>query len=201
MAKRFVTTTAIIILVLLTANTVLAARILAVPTADLKAEGVGVFEYAYTRGSSRFAVNWGLLPRLNLSLGGDGGRFFAGFKVGILAEGADPFGLALGGEVGAERSEFYGVLSKQLGETPGLRGHFALGTGKYKRGLAGVSFTLNPVRLKTERGLTLPAASVLAAYDGSGFTAGVGAVFSPDVKAYVALEDFRSLGLGVALAF
>ncbi|NLJ80940.1 MAG: hypothetical protein GX335_07945 [Firmicutes bacterium] len=183
-------------------NPVFAGKVLISPAADLQAEGQGQLGFYFYRSRPSLEFNFGL-PRLSLGVKNnfsETNRLAGLFKVAVLEETADQPGLAFGAEIGFGERHLYGVVSKQLG-LPGLRGHLALGTGKYARGMAAVSFVLNPVNIKTENGLTLPVTSAVLEYDGRGLNGGLAAQFSPGLKAFLILSDFEQLNFGLNYKF
>lgn len=179
-------------------SAVLASRVLVVPTADSLGTGVGELAYSYHRNKGSLELNVGLYPGVNLGMRQEfGGSLFGTLKVAILEETQNRPAFALGGELTVGKTQhIYAVLSKQLG-TPGVRGHLALGTGRYSRGMAGVSLMLNPVQIKNNQGLTLPTTSLILEYDGKGLNGGITAQFNSAFQGYVAVATEHGLGFGL----
>lgn len=199
MLKRvfyFAILSAVFILLSAAAPAVSAAdRVFVMPTADVTPTQLEL-EYSYQRGKSILDLTAGLLPGFNVGVRQQfGGSFSATAKAAILTETEDRPGLALGGELSTHGQNIYGVLSKQLGR-PGFRGHVGVGTGRYSRGMAGVTLMLNPVRVKSSLGVMLPATSLAAEYDGKGLNAGLAFQFSSEFRGYLALQGGHGLGFG-----
>ncbi len=165
------------------------------PTADVSHTPLGL-EYSYYRGRSTIDLKAGLFPGVNVGIRQElQGSFSATGKAAILLEGQDRPGLALGAELSTTAQNFYAILSKQLGR-PGFRGHVGLGTGRYRRGMVVVTLMVNPVQVKSKRGLTFPATTLGVEYDGAGINAGFAVQFSPDFEGYLALTGGSGLGFG-----
>ncbi len=185
-----------IILLLFVAPLALGAdRVLLMPTADVSGTPLEL-EYSYYRGQSIVDLTAGLYPGFKVGIRQEfNGSFFATAKVAVLTEDAKRPGLALGGELSTAGQHVYAVFSKQLGR-PDLRGHAGLGTGRYSRGMAGVTLLLNPVMVKSKQGLAFPATTLGAEYDGAGINAGLALQFSPEFGGYLALTGGSGLGFG-----
>jgi hypothetical protein len=169
-----------------------ASRILSVPTADVKDDTLD-FSFLYHRGVSSLEALYGFYPGLSAGLRQEfGGSLFAVLRAAVVEETQSLPGFALGGELSVKQPNLYAVVSKQLG-MPGLRGHLALGSGRYARGMAGVSFMLNPVQVGNA-----PTASLFVEYDGIGVNGGLTAQFSPELKANLGMSSGHGLSFGVS---
>ena len=120
-----------------------------------------------------------------------GGTLYATVKAALMEETSDLPGFAIGGELSLDRQHLYAVASKQIG-LPGLRAHLALGSGRFSRGMAGVSFMLNPVKTSN-----VPTTSLFLEYDGRGLNGGLTAQFNPELKANVGLSFDYGISFGV----
>lgn len=189
---------ALFILFVTSANPVFASRILSVPTADVPNNALEL-DFIHHRGRSSLGAQFGFYPGLSGGLRqgfGDDRQLYVTLRAALIEETQSLPGLALGGELSLSRQHVYAVLSKQLG-IPGLRGHLAFGLGRYSRGMAGVIYMLNPVKVKD-----VPTTSVFAEYDGQGISGGVVAQFSPELKASLAVSsDGASFGLSYKAVF
>lgn len=186
-----------VLLVLLTTMTVpvAASKILAVPTADVHQDTLEI-DFSYHRGVGTLGAQYGFYPGLSAGLRqefGGNNTLYATLRAAIVEETQSRPGIALGGELSLKQQHLYAVISKQLG-VPGLRGHAALGLGRYSKGMAGVIYTLNPVRVDN-----VPMTSVFVEYDGQGFNGGLIAQFSPEFNAKVAVSSGHGLSLGLNL--
>lgn len=194
---RKTTLTLAIFLVLIVAMTipVTASKILAVPTADIHNDALDI-DFFYHRGLSTLGAQFGFYPGLSAGLRqefGQSNQLYATLRAALIEETQARPGLALGAEFSLKQQHLYAVISKQLG-IPGLRGHVALGSGRYSRGMAGVIYMLNPVKVNNA-----PTTSVFIEYDGQGFNGGLTAQFSPELKASVALSSGHGLSIGFNL--
>ncbi len=174
---------------------VAASRILTMPTADVHNDTLEI-DFFYHRGSSILGAQYGFYPGLSAGLRqelGGSNRLYATLRAAISEETQSRPGVALGGELSLKQQHLYVVISKQLG-IPGLRGHAALGFGRYSRGMAGVIYVLNPVKLNDA-----PTTSVFVESDGQGVNGGLIAQFSPELKAKVALSSGNGLSIGLNL--
>ncbi|MCK9525131.1 MAG: hypothetical protein M0R49_04290 [Limnochordia bacterium] len=190
--------TVLILLVSLTVP-VSASRILVVPTADV-ADNMLELDFLYHRGLSSLQAQFGFYRGLSGGLRqdfADDSQLYVTFRAALIEETQTLPGFALGGELSLGRQHLYAVASKQLG-IPGLRGHLALGLGRYSRGMAAVSFMLNPVKVTN-----VPTTSVFVEYDGQGINGGLVTQFSPELKASIGLSSGHgmSFGLGYKAAF
>lgn len=182
----------IIVLVAVLATPAMGSKVLVVPTADVLAQGNLELDYVYHRGVNSALVQFGIYPGLSVGVKQNlGGQFYGTLKAAIFEETSELPGFAIGGEVSLDHQNLYAAVSKQLG-TPFLRGHLALGSGRYSRGMAGVSFMLNPVRINNA-----PTTSLFMEYDGKGLGGGLIAQFSPELKANVGLAVGHGLSFGL----
>ncbi len=169
-----------------------ASRILSMPTADVIGEALEL-NFLYHRGISSLEAQYGFYPGLSGGLRQEfGGNLYATLRAAIVEETQSLPGFALGGELSLKQPHLYAVASKQLG-LPGLRGHLALGTGRYAKGMAGVSLMLNPVQVKNA-----PTTSLFVEYDGDGVNGGLTAQFSPELKANLGLSSGYGLSFGLS---
>ena len=175
-----------------------ASKIFSVPTADVAGDAFEL-EFLHHRGQSSVGAQFGLLPGLSGGLRQNFGpdrQLYATLRGALVEETQSRPGFALGAELSLKQQHIYAVVSKQLG-VPGLRGHFALGTGRYSRAMAGVIYMLNPVKVSN-----VPTVSVFAEYDGQGLAGGVITQFSPEFKANLAVSSQgASFGLGYKAVF
>jgi hypothetical protein len=187
----------LVTILLSVSTTSMASRILTAPTADLLGVGLGELDFNYQRERGSLEVNLGLHPQANLGVRQYfGGSLVGTAKIGILTEGKDRPGVALGGEIGLGEQNFYVALSKQLG-APGLRGHLAWGSGRYSRGMGGIGLVLNPVQVKTTQGWVLPTTSLVFEYDGRGLNGGLVAQFNPEFQGYLSTSFGQGVGFGL----
>ena len=183
------------VLLLAATSSATASRILTVPTADVTDDTLEL-DFHYHRNISSLGAQFGFYPGLSAGLrqefAPDGkGQLYLTLKAAIIEETQSLPGFALGGELSFNRQHLYAVASKQLG-MPGLRGHIALGLGRYSRGMAGVSYVLNPVKVSN-----VPTTSVFMEYDGQGLNGGLVAQFSPELKANLGLSFGHGISFGV----
>lgn len=175
------------------------ARVLVVPTADTLRGGQANLGYYLHRQNHYLEANFGIADGINLGVTGivrEDIHFRGNLKVGLLKESMERPGVAVGMELGQSQLGFYGVVSKQLGAA-GLRGHLAFGSGRYSKGMIGLSAVINPVQVKTAGGYQMPSLSAALEYDGQGLNAGLMAQFSSQFSAHLAVSDFREIGLGL----
>lgn len=173
------------------------ARVLVVPTADTLRPGQTNLGYYLHRQTHYLEANFGIVDGLSMGVTGivRDVQFRGNARLRILEESVQMPGIAVGMEFGSKVS-LYGTVSKQLGAA-GVRGHLAFGSGRYSKGMAGVSAVINPVQVKTAGGYQMPSMSIALEYDGTGLNAGLMAQFSPQFSAHLAVSDFRELGLGL----
>lgn len=194
MPKTSYTTLLLLVVLVTLAIPASAAKILTVPTADVPSNALEL-DFLYHRGASSLGAQFGFYPGLSAGLrqefGHDTNHLYATFKAAISEETQSRPGFALGGELSLKQQHLYAVLSKQLG-MPGLRGHLALGLGRYSRGMAGVSFMLNPVKVSN-----VPTTSLFVEYDGHGLNGGLIAQFSPELKANIGLSMDHGMSFGL----
>lgn len=171
----------------------LAFGVLEMPTADVSNEALEL-DFLHHRGVSSLRAQFGFYPGLSAGVRQDfGGQLYLIAKAAILEETQEWPGLALGADLSlGKRQHLYAVLSKQLGN-PSLRAHAAIGLGRYFSGMAGVSYVLNPVKVKN-----LPTTSLFVEYDGRGFNGGLIAQFAPEFKAKIGLASEHGLSFGVS---
>ncbi|HHT89430.1 MAG: hypothetical protein QM451_09335 [Bacillota bacterium] len=171
----------------------LAFGVLEMPTADVSNEALEL-DFLHHRGVSSLRAQFGFYPGLSAGVRQDfGGQLYLIAKAAILEETQEWPGLALGADLSlGKRQHLYAVLSKQLGN-PSLRAHAAIGLGRYSSGMAGVSYVLNPVKVKN-----LPTTSLFVEYDGRGFNGGLIAQFAPEFKAKIGLASEHGLSFGVS---
>ena len=171
----------------------LASRVLDMPTADVPDEALEL-DFLYHRGVGSLRAQVGFYPGLSAGLRQDfGGHLYATLKAAILQETQEWPGLALGADLSlGKQQHLYAVVSKQLGN-PSLRGHAAIGLGRYSRGMAGVSYVLNPVKVNN-----LPTTSLFVEYDGRGLNGGLIAQFAPGLKAKIGLASGHEISFGVS---
>ncbi len=187
----YITLILLILLVTLTIP-VSASKILTVPTADVPGNTLEL-DFLYHRGVSSLGAQFGFYPGLSGGIRQEfGGYLYATLKAAILEETQSRPGLAVGGELSLNKQHLYVVASKQLG-MPGLRGHLAFGLGRYSRGMAGVSFMLNPVKVSN-----VPTTSFFLEYDGQGLNGGLTAQFSPELKANIGLSMGYGMSFGLS---
>ncbi|HKM43530.1 MAG TPA: hypothetical protein VJZ70_06015 [Limnochordia bacterium] len=194
MRKTFYILGALFVLLVSLINPVSASKILTVPTADVAGDTLEI-DFLHNRGRSSVGAQFGFYPGLSGGLrqtfGGDS-HLYITLRAALIEETQSRPGLALGGELSLQRQHLYAVASKQLG-IPGLRGHLALGTGSYSRGMAGVIYMLNPVKVNNA-----PTTSVFVEYDGQGINGGMMAQFSPELKANIAVSSGYGIGFGLS---
>jgi hypothetical protein len=195
--KRSIVVFLVLVLALTVTQSGLAAdRVLSIPTGDVTDKELEI-AYRSERGTGVFELSAGLMPGFQVGLRQHlGSMFYVTAKGALWAETASRPALAVAGELSTAGVDFYGLVSKQLGR-PGFRGHLGFGTGRYSRGMAGVTLMLNPVRTKTSWGLTVPTTTLAAEYDGRGFNAGAAFQFTPELGGYLALQGGNGLGFGL----
>jgi hypothetical protein len=182
----------IVVVLMLCAGTGQASRVLVMPTADGLAERSFELDYVYHGGRHDVLLQLGVHPNFSAGLKQEvGGPLYAVVKAVLAPETAERPGLALGGELSVARQDLYAVVSKQLG-APHIRGHLALGLGRYSRGMAGVTFMLNPVKVSN-----VPTTSLFFEYDGQDVAGGVTAQFSPELKTSLSLSLGHGLSVGM----
>lgn len=192
MLKEYRVMIVLILLSVILSTPALAGKVLVVPTAEVLPKGLLQVDYVYHRGVSSLHLGLGFYPGLSAGVRQDfGGQLSFGLKAAIIEETEKLPGFALGGDLGLGKQHIYATLSKQLG-IPGLRGHATFGTGRYSRGMAGVTFMLNPAKVRN-----VPTTSLFAEYDGQGLNAGVIAQFSPELRANLALAAGHGLSFGL----
>lgn len=168
-----------------------AQRVLVVPTADVLSSAMEV-DFVYHRGVSSVGVQFGIYPGLGAGLRQElGGHLHATLKAAILEETENRPGFAIGGELSLDKQHVYAVVSKQLGN-PSLRGHAAFGLGRFSRGMAGLTYMLNPVKLSNA-----PTTSLFVEYDGLGLNGGLIAQFSPEFRANLGFASGHGLSVGI----
>ena len=159
------------------------ARIMVVPSADVLRDGTVELRLYNHRGQTYLSGAAGMLGTLQAEVTGiisSKTELRTALQLAVLREQQTVPGVALGVEMQNSRLDFYGVLSKQLG-LPGVRGHLAWGSGRFSKGMVGVSYVLNPVQVNTKA----PTMTLGMEYDGRGFNGGIIAQFNPAVSAYV----------------
>lgn len=197
MPKRRIVFFWIIVMLLCSTAIASASRVLGSPTADVTPTGMVEIDFLQNRGLSSLELQAGIYPGISIGAKQNfGGAFFGTARVALSEEESDRPGFALGGEFSVGKPHIYAVLSKQLGG-PSLRGHLAFGLGRYSRGMAGLTMMLNPVRVNTQQGLTLPTTSLFLDYDGQGLNTGITAQFSPEFKTDLAWAFGHGLSFGV----
>jgi len=170
-----------------------------VPTADVLNDGTIELRLYNHRGRTYLSGAAGMFGTLQVEATG---IFSAdtvvrsALQLALVKEQQDLPGLAVGVEFDDSVLGFYGVVSKQLG-LAGLRGHVAWGSGRFSKGMVGVSYVVNPVQVNSNS----PIITVGAEYDGNGFNGGISAHFTPNLSAHVYLSDFQSLGAGLKYRF
>jgi hypothetical protein len=181
----------VLILLITMALPATASKILVVPTADVSSNSLEL-DYLYHRGVSSLGAQFRFYPGLAGGIRQDfGGHLYVTLRAAVLEETQSRPGIALGGEVSLKKQHLYVVASKQLG-MPGLRGHLAFGTGRYSRGMVGVGYVLNPVKVSN-----VPTTSLFVEYDGQGINGGLTAQFSPEFKANIGLSMGHGMSFGV----
>lgn len=182
----------VFVLCLLVVTPALARGALLSPTADVIGVGSMELDFLHHRSKNFLGVQLGVYEGISVGIRQDlGGPFYGTLKAALAEETAQMPGFALGADLSLDRQHLYAVLSKQLGN-PSLRGHLALGSGRYSRAMASLTYVLNPVRVNNA-----PTTSVFLEYDGQGLNGGLVAQFSPEFKANIGLAMGYGLSLGV----
>ncbi|NLM39334.1 MAG: YjbH domain-containing protein [Firmicutes bacterium] len=174
------------------------ARIIAVPSADVLPDGAIELSLFNHRGNTHLKGSVGMFNQLQADLGGvfsSEAHLRTALKLALVKEQTAVPGVALGMEITDSRLDFYGVLSKQL--VSGIRGHLAFGSGRYSKGMVGLSYVLNPVQVNKNA----PLLTLGVEYDGSGLNTGITAKFAPNFGAHIYLSDFQRLGAGLNYRF
>ncbi|NMB01110.1 MAG: hypothetical protein GX971_06250 [Firmicutes bacterium] len=190
--KRMPRAILVAILVVVLSVPAMASTVLVAPTADVQGQGSMEMDFVHHRGVNTVRAQFGIFPGISLGLRQSlNGSLYATLKGAIFEESNERPGFAIGGELSLEQQHLYAVVSKQLG-TPSLRGHVALGSGRYSRAMAGITLMLNPVKTSN-----VPTTSVFMEYDGQGLNGGMIAQFSPELKANVGLAIGHGLSFGL----
>lgn len=143
--------------------------LLQVPTADSLAQGEWRLAAGFDGREFFPSVSYGVLPGLEIGVTtqADGG-ITPRLKYTAAAESAGGPGLA----VGLEGSSWYAVASRLL-NTPGLRMHLGVGSGRFGPVMVGIEARLRSVAVATaDAGASAPAVSLLVDYDGQAAAVG-----------------------------
>lgn len=203
LSSLYLSFVAICILMLLTfpvqAHTINGATgLINTPTASVLGDGELVANFSSFKGHYFAAVGLGVFPGVEVGLSSQlssENQLSGTLKVNLLPEDKLP-AVAVGLQTRSGGADYYIVASKQLG-TVGLRGHFGLGTGIFRKGFGGISSVLNPVSISNSNNrFTIPLATFIIEYDGSGLNTGLSLKFSPDLSAKVYVTELSHIGFG-----
>lgn len=166
------------------------------PTASVMPDGQLSANFHSFRGERFAAIGLGVFPGVEVGLSShlaSHTELVGSLKVNLITEDDWP-AIAVGLQSSHDGTDYYIVGSKQLG-TVGLRGHFGIGTGKFRGGFGGISSVLNPVAISnTSSNFVVPLTTFMIEYDGYGLNSGLSFKFGQDLAAKVYVTDLQNFG-------